>query len=512
MNTYLPPNTVSVFQSEVAEYPVEAPFHPSIPYPEYPFRDLRQFAGQPVAFNRAYDAVRESLRLLGLDAQHYGTPEWNPFSAFIKIGSSVVIKPNAVWSVNLKVGETVFASITHGSVLRAVIDYVYIALKGKGKIIVADSPLSPSSFPDWLSITGLGDVVEFYRSCAGFEIGVYDLRRLIAPWDFQYHYTPAHLRRYNDGDPLGHLLVDLAGNSLFADVSEDLCRRIYGSDYNHKITVQHHTNGHHEYLVARTFLDADAIISVPKLKVHSKVGVTINLKGMVGTQGDKNFIPHHRIGIPARGGDESPDQGWLQNTVNRYRMWLLTEILARQTPRADKLYRVLAPLHGLAQRLVDDIGRLRFGAEYSGNIVGGSWYGNDTAWRMALDLTRIILFVDRKGQLCNSQQRHFFSVIDGIIGGENAGPLAPSAKSCGVILSGANPLAVDLVASRLMGFDPSKIKMLEQGLGQTWLNSWGQAQQIEVVSNNTEYTRLWNTSERYLNFVAANGWRGHIET
>lgn len=51
-------------------------------------------------------------------------------------------------------------------------------------------------------------------------------------------------------------------------------------------------------------LASDVIISVPKLKVHRKVGTTLNFKNMVGINTDKNHLAHYRIGAPAQGGDE----------------------------------------------------------------------------------------------------------------------------------------------------------------------------------------------------------------
>jgi len=159
-----------------------------------------------------------------------------------------------------------------------------------------------------------------------------------------------------------------------------------------------------------------------KLKVHSLVGVTLNLKGFVGTQGDKNYIPHHRVGNVLRRGDEHPDLGLSQNLLNRYRMWLLTTVLSRRTPVVDRLYRMLFPFQRYAQRLLDRWGQFRQGSKYRGNITGGAWYGNDTAWRMALDLSRIVLYSDKEGRLRQAPQRHFFSLVDGVLAGEGQGP------------------------------------------------------------------------------------------
>ncbi|KKL55169.1 hypothetical protein LCGC14_2258110 [marine sediment metagenome] len=48
---------------------------------------------------------------------------------------------------------------------------------------------------------------------------------------------------------------------------------------------------------------------------------------------------------------------------------------------------------------------------------------------------------------------------DGVIGGERHGPLTPDSKKCGLIIAGFNPCAVDVVCTRLMGFDCRKVKL-----------------------------------------------------
>ncbi|MFH1942570.1 MAG: DUF362 domain-containing protein, partial [bacterium] len=187
-------------------------------------------------------------------------------------------------------------------------------------------------------------------------------------------------------------------------------------------------------------------------------------------------------------------------------------VLARQRKWADRLYTFLNHLEKYGQRMSDRWGRFRRGAGYVGNILGGSWHGNDTAWRMALDLTHIALYVDPMGRLCQSPQRRFFSIVDGIIAGEGEGPLSPTAKPCGTILCGFNPLAVDIAAARLMGFDALKTRMLKEGLQRRWLKTWiGGQEGIRILSNQPSLRNLMVKEEKYLNFAAPKGWRGHIE-
>ncbi|HYY58738.1 MAG TPA: DUF362 domain-containing protein, partial [Pyrinomonadaceae bacterium] len=347
----------------------------------------------------------------------------------------------------------------------------------------------------------------------GFEIQVHDLRNLYVPWDYENNYAPSHLRDRTVRDPAGYVEVDLGPESEYAEFSERDIRLMFGSDFKREETVRHHLDGHHRYYVAKSVLDADVLVSVPKLKTHQKVGVTLNIKGMVGTQGDKNYIPHFRIGHPSRGGDEYPDLGFLQNSLNRSRVWLYTGLLGRENRAADLAFKLLRHVHHTGQRAVEWRAIRKYGTEYKGNIIGGAWYGNDTAWRMALDLIRIALYADSRGTLHETPQRKFFSVIDGVIGGEMEGPLAPTAKPCGAIVAGFNPLAVDAVAVRLMGYAVEKIKMVAEGFRKPWLNPESiEIDAIPVASNVQDYRSMMeNGRDPFLSFRPSKGWLNHIE-
>src|ERR1035441_3004116 len=125
---------VAALRTKVVRYPSRSPFHPSTAYPEYPFKGFLQ--EEP---NVAYDGVRELLRLLRLDARNLDTDRWNPLGHIIQPGMTVVLKPNFVRSRHYE-GKDLFSVIPHNSVLRAVADYCWIALKGAGRIVIADAP------------------------------------------------------------------------------------------------------------------------------------------------------------------------------------------------------------------------------------------------------------------------------------------------------------------------------------------------------------------------------------
>jgi uncharacterized protein (DUF362 family) len=69
-----------------------------------------------------------------------------------------------------------------------------------------------------------------------------------------------------------------------------------GADYDPGPTTSHHRGGRNEYLLSETVLRADLVVNLPKLKTHKKTGVTLALKNLVGINGDKNWLPHHRDG------------------------------------------------------------------------------------------------------------------------------------------------------------------------------------------------------------------------
>jgi len=77
--------------------------------------------------------------------------------------------------------------------------------------------------------------------------------------------------------------------------------------------------------------------------------------------------------------------------------------------------------------------------------------------------------------------RHDLIVVDGITAMEGNGPVIGTPKNLGVIVAGTNPVAVDAVCTRLMGFDPGEVRHLARshrmGLGEISLDG------VEVVGD-----------------------------
>jgi hypothetical protein len=194
----------------------------------------------------------------------------------------------------------------------------------------------------------------------------------------------------------------------------------------------------------------DLFVNVPKLKTHKKTGITCCLKNLVGINGDKNWLPHHTEGTPRTGGDEFPDA-------------TLAAALEGQVKRLGR--RVALSLPGVGTWLYRKARKLGKGVLGDSERVArnGNWHGNDTCWRMALDLNRALLYGRPDGTWGGpGQPRRYLAVVDGVIGGEGNGPLCPDAVPAGVLVGGTNPAAVDAVGCRLMGYDPRQLPIVRQ--------------------------------------------------
>jgi uncharacterized protein (DUF362 family) len=487
------------FGSTVPEYCSVPPFHPDTCYPE------SKFSETSTSTNKPYELIRELFLKLGLDFENYGTAEWNPLKSYIRPGSKVVIKPNYVLSYH-PLEADVFSIITHPSILRAMVDYTYIALQGNGRIIIADAPQMDCNWNDLMQIQRLDAIAEFYENKFKFKIEYYDLRNfeLINNREKAYYEN----RRQLSGDPDGNVIINLGKDSAFYGLPHD---NYYGADLNRDETISHHHDDVHEYSVSGTILSADTVISVPKLKVHKKVGVTLNIKGLVGINTNKNYLVHYRIGRPSEGGDQLPDgRPAYDNFLIKAQRFLYDRTLAKMSRTGDYIYRTALFCYN------HFIKPFRKVSESTVEVDSGNWHGNDSAWRMAADLARIFYFADSGGKVHDSVQRRVFSLIDGIVAGENRGPLLPDPKNCGLLIAGDNFLAVDLVASRIMGFDKDKIRTFDIINDQSINFGLRNIDDIEIISpdgnwNGKQFFRKDTDIPGSVNFVPHPGWIGQIE-
>src|SRR5262245_9849093 len=168
------PNRVAVVASERRAYPLDSPFHPPERFPELQGTPLARAPLDPG--NAAYATVREALRRLGLDGDRFGTPAWNPLRGLARPGGLVLVKPNWVAEGHHRDGSWE-QIITHGAVLRAVLDYACLALEGRGTIALADGPMQSSDFDRIVEQSGVRGIERFYRETFdGLRFELLDLR------------------------------------------------------------------------------------------------------------------------------------------------------------------------------------------------------------------------------------------------------------------------------------------------------------------------------------------------
>ena len=496
MKDLLNDNLVTVIKSKTAEYPYSAPFSPNEYYAEYLF-DPETIAED---CNDVYKAVRDAFLYLGMDKENYGTKEWNPLKELVKKGDRVVIKPNLVSDKHREGGE-LFSIITHPSIIRAVCDYVLIALEGEGEIIIADAPQANTDFNNLLKETNLLEVVEFYSSRTNVKVEVRDLRQLIVS-----DYEDSTTRDYADRDPEGYSVINLAEKSRLNKLNG--IERIYGADYNRSEVREHHREGKHEYCVANTILKADVIINLPKVKTHRKAGVTLSLKNMVGINGNKNFLPHFRIGVPEDGGDEYAELDKGQKKVMYSKRYLQDRLLSKNSKALEFIY-------GVFSRGYKILTKRKNKEEKKSIICAGNWYGNDTIWRTVLDLNYILLYAAKDGTLRRNQQRRYFTILDGVWAGEGEGPLVPKMRKFGYIIAGQNPICTDLVTIKLMGLDCCKIPLMEYLLNEESEEiglSCVKENEICVSSNDKTCQSYMIIDKRESQFLSPEGWTNKLNS
>lgn len=485
----LDPRTVVAYKASRPAYPTTAPFHPSRAYPEDVFGELG------AEENAVYDAVRECFRLAGLDGKRYGSGEWDPLADLIEPNWTVLLKPNLVKEAHPRDPDGWKYVITHGSIVRAVADYVYKALGGRGTIILADAPQTDSSFSAMVRLLGLDVLRDFYQARGiGFEL--IDLRQ--EEWTNRDGVIVE--RRKLAGDPHGAIAFDLGRHSEFVGHCGE--GNYYGADYDAGRVNRHHSGGRHEYLIAGSAIQADAIFSLPKMKTHKKAGVTASLKNLVGINADKNWLPHHTDGPRNQGGDEHPGGSRLHE-IERALVKRTRSILTR-VPAVGSW------MHARAR----SVGSRVFG-DTEDVVRSGNWHGNDTVWRMCLDLNKLVAYGNSDGSLRPAGARNrkpHYVLVDGIVAGEGRGPMNPDPVHAGVLLFGVHPPSVDAACAWLMGFDPERVPIVRQAFRcREFPLAEHEWREIKVASNKSEWNGPLASIQDTFHFLSHFGWAGQIE-
>ncbi len=416
-------------------------------------------AGSAEGGERPYDerAVEDALARLA-SALGWGD-DTSPFARVVPRGARVVVKPNWVMHEN-KGPWGLDPLVTHPSVIRAVCEA--LLRTDLGELAVGDAPLQSCDFGRLIRESGLATWAEEIRTRDARFRGVEDFRR-----------TRSQVRRgvlvqREEEVGLGDfVLFDLGEESLLEPVSRP-ARRFRVTQYRPGLMSRTHAPGRHEYLVARRVIEADVVVNLPKLKTHRKAGITNALKNLIGINGNKEYLPHHRVGGEAAGGDCYPGRSAVKRATEHV-LDLQNSVRALWAKRTLNLpVRAL----GLASRLtVDHLG------------VEGAWAGNDTIWRTCLDLNRILRYGRPDGSLSDRAERRIVHVMDAIVAGQGDGPLAPETFLLGRLGASEDAAALDWVGAGLLGYVPERIATVRESFRRfRWRLTDGMAGDVRVVS------------------------------
>lgn len=384
----------------------------------------------------SYDREALSSKLIAIFRQSGLAKDLdNALGNLIRKGNTVVIKPNWVHDKNLSDNGTE-CLITQTQLIESVIRIV--ARSRPGQIILGDAPIQACDFRRLLELNGIPQMIARLTK-DGIAVSVRDFRLKtlcsddLASRSIATDRTEADYVRFNLG----------TRSALEPITTVDSNFRVMM--YDPRQLNQSHGKGHHEYLIAREVLEADVIVNLPKLKTHKKAGVTGALKNMVGINGLKDFLPHHRKGGSIDGGDCYSGRSYVKSLIE------------------DALDAANMSDSFAIRRALDFVSRVGYQLDRflggDGNIEG-SWSGNDTVWRMVLDLQRVLHYGSIDGRLLAAPQRNVLTITDAIIAGEGDGPLSSSPVKLGIITVGLNVAAVEYVNARLMRIEPSRIPLI----------------------------------------------------
>lgn len=438
------------------------------------------------ASSSAEIALHQLFRAWRLDLDHYGSPAWNPLASLVPPGSSIVMKPNWVFHQNQR-GPNLDCLVTHSSVIEGVAKYV--GLTKPAQVTIGDAPIQGCDFEELRARAGIDAMSDRLRQ-RGLQFSITDFRRTIRPGN-------SAMRRSEGVRGLEHfVLFDLKKESLLESFGDD-AEKFRVTMYNPDLLHHTHASGRHQYLIAKEVIEANVVINLPKLKSHKKACVTGALKNLIGINGNKEYLPHHRKGGSESGGDCYAGRPlWKQGAEE------LLDAANRRDPGAAQA--ALAWMAGNAERIAAKLG--------ADENLEGAWYGNDTIWRTCLDLQRILRYGRADGTLAAIPQRTVISITDAIIGGEGEGPLGNTPAPSGFITGAVNPAAAEWVHARLMGLDPRKIPVIREAFGRfSYPLTDFPPDSIRVRLGDEEKAAAEILPLDGRGFLPPRGWQGHCE-
>lgn len=368
-------------------------------------------------------------------------------SKVIVPGSKVVIKPNLVHELNFLVsfdGQEMDnpndCFITNWNVIRAIVKY--LSKIDNLQISIIECPIQSCDLNKLVDEKKIDDL----RALGNSSVEFIDARRT------RYYFADSenNPRIIHDlRSKENYVYFDLGNESEHAPYDKYV-DRFRVTDYPPSEMKKFHRKGFHQYCIAKEIIEADYVISVPKLKTHMKAGMTGAMKNMIGVVGNKECLPHHTKGAPIFGfwgGDCYGHFSLLKTIAEKILDSANENILDNQDLYYKKWKIINRILTGLRVLCFDD-------------DISGSWYGNDTICRTIVDLNKLVYYGDLNGNLKDTPQRKVISLVDAIVSGQGEGPMRPTPNHTGFICVGESTAGVDCVCAELIGLDSYKIGYL----------------------------------------------------
>lgn len=345
----------------------------------------------------------------------------------------IFIKPN--WVKHSSVESDEICLRTHDSVTLALVEYV-CSCRPKS-VVIGDAPIQGCKWDKMISEAFLKKL-EMISAKSQVPVSVKDLRRKVMNLADE---DMVNVRQGMDD----FVIVDVGRQSYLEEITSEDKNQFRVTHYNPDRFIESHKPGVHKYCITKELFDADIVISVPKIKTHEKSGITNALKNIVGLNGDKDFLPHHRIGGTRAGGDAYPG-------YNLLRHWSEKSYDQANRNLGNRSYWIWIRIASLLWKMSFPGREARFGA---------GWYGNDTTWRMVMDLNLVATYATRDGKLSDEPQRLLYSLCDGIIGGQKDGPLTPEPLPLGVLMFTNDSSWCDITAAILMEMEIERLPLLQ---------------------------------------------------
>lgn len=348
-------------------------------------------------------------------------------------GKRVLLKPN--WVRHSVKEHDEICLRTHDNFILAALEV--ILAKFPTHVVIGDAPVQGCRWEKMVSEKFINEV-KIISENHSIPVELKDFRRVV-------FYAKANQNITDRRSLDDYIIFDVGKDSYLEPITSPDKNSFRVTQYNPDRFTLSHKRGMHKYCITKELFEADVVISMPKVKTHQKAGITAALKNLVGVNGDKDFLPHHRIGGTDMGGDCYPGKNYLrytaellQDEANRhlgkpiYKFWVRTSAL---------LWRLSRP------RRTDHL--------------AAGWFGNDTTWRMVMDLNTIVNFGKKDGTISKTPQRLLYSLCDGIVGGQGDGPLKPEPLNLGVVCFSDDSSRTDISMATLMGLDVNKIPLLQ---------------------------------------------------